>query len=265
MENKPKTGKTAFALSCIVFVFVVILCLLYIKVYTPFFDPDVHKPDITDTLPYDSENEGEATVDTYKNPLPENPIDFSEQMEINDEIYAWIYIPNTNVNYPILQSRQDDLFYMRRGLDKKYLLEGVIFTQSHNSRDFKDPVTLIYGHNMTENGSMFATLHNFENPDFFRDNEDVYIYAPGHILKYKIISAFKYDDRHIMNTYDFDNLEHRREFFDYITSPKMLPQNVREGAYVADDDKIIVLSTCMANNKYRYLVCAVLTEDEITR
>ncbi|MBR6917546.1 MAG: class B sortase [Clostridia bacterium] len=206
-----------------------------------------------------------GTGETAEPELPKNPVNFSKQMEINDEIYAWIYVPNTNVNYPILQSRVDDLYYLRRGLDKEYDISGVVFTQSHNKRDFSDPVTLIYGHNMTEYGTMFATLHNFEDEEFFKENDTFYIYAPGHIYTYKIVSAYRYDDRHIMNSFDFTDKEVVKEYFDYVMHPTMIPMNVREGVELKEDDRLVVLSTCMADNTYRYLVNGVLISDEKTK
>lgn len=270
MENKSTTKekrRSAFIISIAVFVAVLALSLLYLKRCTNFFGYFEGKPEtdppFTDTHPGTGlATEGETGTEEPE--LPDNPIDFEKQQEINDEIYAWIRIPNTNVDYPILQSRVDDLYYLRRGLDKSYYVPGVIFTQSSNKRDFTDPVTLIYGHNMTEDGSMFATLHNFEDKEFFDSNEFFYIYTPGHILTYRVVSAYKYDNRHIMYSFDFDNEEVRRDYFDYVMSPAMIPMNVREGVLLSTDDKLVVLSTCMADNRYRYLVNGVLIGDEIT-
>ncbi|MFR7671507.1 MAG: hypothetical protein ACLU0O_13235 [Collinsella sp.] len=59
---------------------------------------------------------------------------------------------------------------------------------------------MIYGH---VNGGVFHNLHNFEDADFFNENGEFYIYTPGHILTYKIVSAYQYDDRHILNSFNF--------------------------------------------------------------
>lgn len=267
-NESEQSRRTAFIVSVAVFVLVIIACLIYLKECTPFLDggKDIPTPDTSgESLTSDAGTTADTGDNTPETQLPENPVDFSKQMAINDEIYAWLYIPNTNVNYPILQSSVDDLYYMRRGVDKNYLLGGVLFTQSHNKKDFRDPVTVIYGHNMTEDGSMFATLHNFEDAEFFENNEDAFIYTPGHILKYRIISAFKYDARHIMNTFNFDDPAEVEKFFSDVMHPAMIPQNVREGVSLTADDKVAVFCTCMANNTYRYLVCAVLVNDEITK
>ncbi len=273
-EDRDSRYKIPFIISLIVFVILLLLSAMYVALRMGVFDyiisPETETSALTDgddTSSKDTEKESESETETESEtePLPENPINFSEQMALNDEIYAWINIPGTNVDYPILQSRTDDLYYLRRGVDGNYLLAGVLFSQSHNKRDFSDPVTLVYGHNMTEDGSMFATLHNFEDPAFFAEHETVYVYTPGHILTYRIVSAYKYDNRHIMNSFNFDDEQVRRDYFDYVMSPMMFPQNIREGVYLETEDKLLVLSTCMADNRYRYLVNAVLISDELTK
>jgi len=266
-QKQKNRRKIAFVISIIVFVALIAGCAVYLAVCTPFFDGLFGGNGATETgiAPSTSEVIATSAPDDTGAVLPDNPIDFAAQFNLNPDIYAWITIPNTNIDYPILQSSVDDLYYLRRGIDQNYNIAGVLFTQSHNRRDFTDPVTVIYGHNMTGYGdTMFAHLHYFENADFFRDNQYFYIYTPGHILTYYIVSAYKYDDRHIMNSFDFSDPEVRRKFFDSVLNPTMVPMNVREGVEIKDDDKLVILSTCMSTSAYRYLVCGVLMNDELT-
>ena len=106
----------------------------------------------------------------------ENPIDFASLRVENPDIYAWIYIPDTNVNYPVLQNPTDDSYYLKHDKDGNYSEAGAIYSQLANKTDFSDPVTVLYGHNMNS-GGMFATLHYFENKDFFDSHQDMYIYT----------------------------------------------------------------------------------------
>ena len=64
--------------------------------------------------------------------LADNPIDFNKLKGINDEIYAWIYIPNTNIDYPILQSKSSDFFYIDHDVYKNYQFAGSIYSESLN-------------------------------------------------------------------------------------------------------------------------------------
>ena len=158
----------------------------------------------------------------------ENPIDFDALKEKNDEIYAWIKVPGTKVDYPIVQSADNDEFYLKHSaLDKKWLASGAIYTEGCNRTDFSDPITVIYGHNGYKE-TMFTTLHKFENSEFFNSHEYFYIYMPGRKLTYQIISAFKYDDRHIMNSFNFSSAEDLQGFQSTVVNPTSALKNVRE-------------------------------------
>ena len=103
--------------------------------------------------------------------LPDNPKNFAKLQKQNPDIHAWISIPGTNIDYPILQSGDDtpEDFYLNHGTNKKYLYAGSIYTQRRNSTDFSDPNTVIYGHNM-KNGSMFGTLKKYRDVNYFNKN-----------------------------------------------------------------------------------------------
>ena len=120
----------------------------------------------------------ETETATEGETLPENPVDFAKLKKQNDEIYAWISIPNAEIELPVVQSRIDDLYYMKRDIDGKYSRLGSIFSQSHNSLDFSDPVTVLYGHNYIT-GGMFTNLHYFEDKKFFDENEFITYILPA--------------------------------------------------------------------------------------
>ena len=203
------------------------------------------------------------TTDTTE--LADNPIDFSKLWETNVDSDAWIYIPNTEINTPIQQSTTDDSYYLTHDEAKNDSITGAVFTQLANKRDFSDPVTVVYGH---DNQGYFRNLHYFEDADFFNNNPNFYIYTPGHILTYTIVSAYKYDDRHILNSFDFSKESVRQQYADFVKNPESLVKNVRQGVDVNADSKIVQLSTCMLNEYHgpsRYLVAGVLTSDQETK
>lgn len=201
--------------------------------------------------------------------LADNPIDFVKLKAHNDEAIGWIKIPEmpkVEIDYPIMQSGMDtkEDFYLENNLDKKKSREGAIYIQKMNFSNFTDPNTVIYGHDM-RNKSMFGQLEDeFTKKDFFDEHDKMYIYVPGHILTYKIYSAFRFDDRHILATYDFSKKEDFKEFIDLTLNPKSKVKNVREGVKVTTEDRLITLSTCTNNEKERYLVVAVLVDDTYT-
>ncbi len=200
--------------------------------------------------------------------LPENPVDFDtlRQQYQNQDIYAWLYVPGTSVNYPVVQPyTEDDNFYLDHNLQKGYEFAGSIFTQKLNSRTFTDPVTVIYGHNML-NGTMFRTLHSFQDATFFEEHSEFYIYTEGHMLTYQIFAAYNYDNRHILNSFNFSDPAVYQSYLDYALNPtNSTKRNVRSGVTLTTEDRIVVLSTCIGNSEQRYLVQGVLMDDTETK
>lgn len=215
----------------------------------------------TDTAA-DFSEASETDSKTKKSDAVNGDVNFTELWKINTDIYAWISIPNTNINYPVLQTDGDDAFYLEHNYKKEYEFAGSIYTEKLNRKDFSDPNTVLYGHNML-NGTMFRHLHNFRDPDFFAANPYIYIYLPDRTLTYEIFSAYEYDDRHILYSFDFNDKQVFAEYLDYATNPtNSMMYNTRDISVTADD-KIITLSTCLGNiDTSRYLVQGVLISDE---
>lgn len=207
-----------------------------------------------------------AGEQTTEQTLAENPIDFASLKQQNDEIYAWIKVPGTDIDYPVCRSKKDDNFYLRHSaLTKKWSDAGAIYTQSMNDLEFKDPVTVMYGHNGYAE-TMFTNLHKFENEEFFKENQYFYVYTENRKLTYSVVSAFKYDNRHILNSFNFQDKNVLKEFQQMLLAPKSMSVNVRENATIADDAKILILSTCYDKDKsVRLLVNGVLIKDEKTK
>ena len=188
----------------------------------------------------------------------EVPVDFKSLAAQYPDIYAWIYIPGTNINYPILQREGNDEYYLNHTYDGRQRVEGAIFTDSeYNKKDFKDANTVIYGHNM-KNGSMFQNLHKYKNKQFFQEHTELYIYQEGRILRYRIFAAYVYDSRHLMMSFDFENPFEFDAYLNSVLTKKDMSSNIDTTVSVTSDDYIITLSTCNNNPAQRYLVQAVL-------
>ena len=209
----------------------------------------------------ESETESEDIIDELAGiQVPEKNLDWNALKEKNDHIYAWIYIPNTNVDYPIVQHPTDSSYYLRRDLNGKKSTPGSIYTQHINSTDFTDPHTVIYGHNMS-NKTMFATLHKYKNLSFFEQNPYIYIYMEDKVLVYEIFGAYKRDDRHLLVSYNCDVKESFQAYIDSIFEIRDMDARFRDTSDVTADDRIITLSTCeqeVGDDGMRYIVQAVL-------
>lgn len=190
------------------------------------------------------------------------PVKFEELQAVNPDIYAWITVPGTVIDYPILQHASDNTYYLMHNIDGSYGYPGCVYTENMNSKDFTDNNTVIYGHNM-KNGSMFAQLHKFEDPDFFNENREVLIYLPDEVLHYTIFAAHVYDDRHLLYSFDFTDPEVYQKYLDSIFSTRDMSANIDKDVTVTADDQIITLVTCIGSQpNNRLLVQAVLTDRE---
>lgn len=187
--------------------------------------------------------------------VPRRTIDFQAmQSDINADIYAWIYVPGTKVDYPVLQNGKDDNFYLTHDSYGDKASCGSVYTEMYNRKDFNDNHNVLYGHNM-KSGAMFRTLRNYDDKDFLYENKYIYIYTPEDTRVYEIFAAYSYTDEHLLESF---NTENRIGFQQYIEKV----WNLGDGCghfdrqmSVNSGDKIITLSTCITGRDYnRYLV-----------
>lgn len=192
----------------------------------------------------------------------EIPIDFAYWQELNPDVYAWITIPGTEVDYPVLQSADDNSYYLTHNIDGTEGYPGCIYSENCNSTGFDDPVTILYGHNMGRGEPMFHELHKLESADFFEENREILIYLPDRILHYRIYSVYNNSDVHLMYAFDFSEEDQLQQFLDQCAFPRDMHANVDSEMEVTTQDRLLVLSTCTGVESTRLLVVAVLQEIE---
>ena len=207
----------------------------------------------------ETEEETETETEEVQNAfdIPEKNLDWASLYAENKDIYAWIYIPGTQVDYPVLQSTSDDTYYLNHNIDGSYGKPGCIYTEKINSKDFTNYNTALYGHNM-KNGEMFGCLHDYEDKTFFDENPYVYVYTEEKTYVYEIFAAYTATNAHILNTNDFSTQEGFADYLDNVVYNKALTGNFRNDTRVTSDNRIITLSTCTSNSSKRWLVQAVL-------
>ena len=186
----------------------------------------------------------------------EIPIDFASLKQTNPDIYAWIDIEDTNIHYPIVQSATDDTYYLEHTIEGVKGYPGSIYTEMANAKDFSDFNTLIYGHDMKD-GTMFKHLHKFEDPEFFQSHETVTIYTETEIKTYRIFAAIVYDNRHILYSFDNNDIEDRKAFIQSLYDARSQKNQFREGMTIDENSRLITMSTCITGQPdKRYIVVA---------
>ena len=211
-------------------------------------EPRTYTLEEIESAEFTGETDGEAPVIPAEviTDAENNPIDFDALQSYNPELYAWIRIPGTIIDYPIAQHAGDDQnYYLHRDMYGNPQFSGCIYSEEPSAKDFSDPVTVLYGHNM-KNGSMFANLHLFENEEFFEEHPYIYIYTPEETYVYRIYSVYAYDDRPITTSFDFEDEEVLKDYLDGTMNPRAMQANVREDIKVTTSDKVLTLSTCIS-------------------
>ena len=184
--------------------------------------------------------------------IPDMEIDFDVLHSINPDIVAWLYCPDTVIDYPIVRATEYD-YYLHHLPDGTVNANGTLFID-YNWKGFSDRLTVVYGHNM-KSGRMFGSISNYKKQDYFNAHPYMYLYTEEGErfridLKYGcVIAAGQWRDRAFM----FDvNLDSLLAFAEYNTT-------FQSDTQISDSDRIITLTTCSYEfNDARYIVVGVL-------
>lgn len=188
------------------------------------------------------------------------PVDFDSLHKVNEDIYAWIEIPDTEVAYPVLQHDEDTYYYLNHTVEGVEGLPGSIYTDTGVAKDWSNYITVVYGHNM-KNRTMFGSLKDYRDEDFLKAHPYIYVYTPEAKYTYQIFASVVYDDRLITAEYDQSSAQDRKNYLDSILNIRDMSSHILSDVPVTPDDNILTLSTCIAGApENRYLVEAVLTD-----
>lgn len=219
---------------------------------------EVETTAITVTEP-EEEPEPEPVLET----VPQK-IDFQGLWAINPDAYAFIEIPGTQVNYPVMQSStQEDDYYLNVTFEGVAALPGSIYSRMINAKDFSDPITVIYGHDMLD-GSYFGDLKNYIDRGFFDTYRDMFIYLPDRQLEYKIIAEVVHDDTVISATHDYKDPNSVVTFIQELQGIQEAQNQFAEDMTVTPEDRLVTLSTCIGDRpNNRRLIVAKLVKEKL--
>ena len=174
------------------------------------------------------------------------PVDFSVWKSVNDEIYGWLEIPDTNISYPVVQSATSDEYYLRRHYDGTSNTYGTIFSQgTYNNTGFTDRVTTLYGHDVWNEDLYFHQLHKFSDDTFFDEHTKVYTYTPEERQTWSILARATVDDRHIMYSFhDFADANDVADFMELVQEGS--ESRIKADVYQTtnENSRYLILSTC---------------------
>ena len=189
--------------------------------------------------------------DFFKKKLAERP-NFDKLWDLNPDVIGYLQIPDSNIDYPVLQSLERRDYYLKRNIDGSTGFPGCIFAENINSGDFSDAVTILYGHNM-QNGTMFGQLKKYFEEDFREEHKYIFVYQPDCVSLYEVVVVSPYSEEHLLvddfikngNSFMFSGV--KRD--DQVRVINHLKEFNSKLAYFAEgeiteEDKLLVLSTC---------------------
>lgn len=234
------------------FIFLLLIGILLISsyfIYTSFLE-DNKQEKIFKNLIAITENENEKENVEIKN---EN-INISELYSINNDLVGWLKIENSNINFPIMQTKEKPNYYLRKNFYKEYSYSGTPYLAEHCDIENNNNL-IIYGHNL--NGKkMFGELENYKNQEYYKNHKIIKFYTLNGMEEYEIIAVFKTIAYTGFKYYNFTNFNNEKEFNVFYEKCKELSfYNIEiEANY---DDKFITLSTCeYSNENGRFVVVA---------
>ncbi len=180
------------------------------------------------------------TKRTKENETPQN-LNWDEINSEYNDVIAWIKIPGTSIDYPILQG-SDNSYYLNHNYKNQKDILGSIFIDYRQEKNFNNFNTIIYGHNVLNESSdvKFTELNNYLKQDFFDKHKNVYIFTPERVIVGKVFASQTSDKSSGANNVTIKNKE---EFNSYLSKIKQKSAIVGDVDYTKIE-KTITLWTC---------------------
>lgn len=186
-------------------------------------------------------------------------LNFDAIWEIGEAAVAWLYSPDTRINYVVAQGEDNDYFLHRllSGGDAK---EGTLFVDFRNSPDFTDSNTIIYGHNM-KSGSMFGSLHRYEKQEYYEEHPIMYLYVPGNRYTLELLAGCYVGVENPI----FSAIPPSEEERDSILYQAYHNSTFVSGITAGKEDRLVTLSTCAGDDTLRYVIIGRIAEEYLQK
>ena len=213
-----------------------------------------------DTSAAEAQESGVVTADETQGTSPEEvppvapiQVDFDGLRAANPDVVAWIYCPDTPINYPVVQTA-DNAYYLKRLLDGSKNSAGTLFMDYRNADDFSDWNSVIYGHNM-KNDSMFGTLSEYAADSYFQSHPELYLLTPEQDYVISVAAGFGTPANAELYTAFCPNDEAKNRLVEsWLKSSDFISDD-----YPTSEDRLITLSTCSYEyDNARYVLIGIL-------
>ena len=232
-SNKPL--KAMLFLLIIVFIVSIIFLIWYMN------QRNKSKTDNTSILDSVEVDETQITETRTKRMLQ-----LEELQKQNDEIIGWLEIADTNINYPVVQGKDND-FYLRHNYKKEYSISGSLFLDKAFDTTNKSSNYLIYGHRDTQ-GLMFEDLMKYANKEFYETHKKIRFTTNEEDCEYEVLAVFYSrvyykSEKNVFRYYFFVNANNEAEYDDFVNNAKKA-SIYDTGVTAKYGDQLMTLSTC---------------------
>lgn len=202
------------------------------------------------------ENKADDYWDYIKMNLLE--VDFNDLLAKNSDTVGWIQVQGTNINYPIVQTTNND-YYLNHAFDKTENKAGWVYMDYRNNAVDFNQNTIIYAHSRY-NGTMFGSLKNILNNSWYtnKENHVIRLSTPTENTMWQVFSVYAIAKESYYITPSFSTTESYQEFLNTIKGRS----EVDFSGTVSIGDKVLTLSTCKDNFGNRIVMHAKLIKKE---
>ncbi len=195
----------------------------------------------TDEPDSDSATESAEAVPT----LVENP--YKDSYQANSDMYAWLQIPGTNVDYPVMWTPEDENKYLYLDFDGKDNKNGSLLLDTDSCLSPLSTNLIIHGHNM-KSGAMFGNLTDYEDENYYQNHKNIILYTEECQRNYEIVAVFRSQvykkSDEVFKFYKFFQADTWEEFDDFYNNIKNLSL-YDTGVTATFGDHFLTLSTCV--------------------
>ena len=206
-------------------------------------------------------NPPEDKADDYWDYIKMNllEVDFNDLLAKNSDTVGWIQVQGTNINYPIVQTTNND-YYLNHAFDKTENKAGWVYMDYRNNAVNFNQNTIIYAHSRY-NGTMFGSLKNILNSSWYtnKENHIIRLSTPTENTMWQVFSVYTIPKESYYITPSFPTDESYQEFLNTIKGRS----EVDFSGTVSTGDKVLTLSTCKDNFGNRIVMHAKLIKKEI--
>jgi len=249
-----KIKKISRYIIIVILTIIIISGLTYILIIQ--YKENKEKKDYNDLAKYMQEEIHKTNNEITKT---DRMIKLEELHNDNNDVVAWIEIPDTNVNYPVLQT-DDNSYYLTHNYKKEYSERGSIYLNKDVDLQAPSHNFLIYGHR-NKNGAMFEDVFKYSKKNFYESHKKIKFTTLTEDSEYEILSAFYSrvyykSETNAFRYYRFINAQTEEEYNDYVSNAKKA-SIYDTGVDAKYGDKLLTLSTCeYSQDDGRFVVVA---------